>query len=70
MAMTLDTTLSTADNDWSAWRELIGLKDAAALNGCKGFVVERDASTGRYLFQVVEPSWDAARTKRCGPWAL
>ena len=70
MAMVEDAMVSTADygaggSRGGPWRELIGLKKAVTLNGCKGFVVERDASTGRYLFQVVAPS-DAAR---CGPWA-
>ena len=51
------------------WRELIGLKKAVTLNGCKGFVVERDASTGRYLFQVVAPSDAADEAQQCGPWA-
>ena len=51
------------------WREIIGLKKAAALNGCKGLVVERDVSTDRYLFQLVAPSDAACEAQRFGPWA-
>ena len=65
MTMDEDAMVSTADN---GWRELIGLKKAT-LNRCKGFVVERDASTGRYLFQVVAPSDAADEAQQCGPWA-
>ena len=66
--------VSTADDGAGGfgrgpWRELIGLKKAAALNGCKGLVVERDASTDRYLFQVVAPSDAACEAQQCGPWA-
>ena len=66
MTMDEDAMVSTADN---GWRELIGLKKAVALNGCKGLVVERDASTDRYLFQVVAPSDAACEAQQCGPWA-
>ena len=48
MAMVEDTIVSAAD--YGPWRELIGLKKATALNGCKGLVVERDAFTDRYFF--------------------
>ena len=55
MAMVEDAMVSTADDGAGGfgrgpWRELIGLKKATALNGCKGLVVERDASADRYLF--------------------
>ena len=65
--MVEDTIVSTADH--GPWRELIGLEKDAALNGCKGLVVERDASTDRYLFQVVAPSDAACEAQRFGPWA-
>ena len=66
--------VSTADDGAGGfgsgpWRELIGLKKNTALNGCKGFVVEWDASTDRYLFQVVAPSDAPCEAQQCRPWA-
>ena len=74
MGMVEYAMVSTADDgagDFRSgpWRELIGFKKNTALNGCKGFVVEWDASTDRYLFQVVAPSDAAGEAQQCGPWA-